>query len=39
MNNSDSWFVVNVKPKQEFIAEKSLKIYGVKVYLPLYKKK
>jgi len=39
MNNSNSWFVVNVKPKQEFIAEKSLKLYGVKVYLPLYKKK
>jgi transcriptional antiterminator RfaH len=37
--NSDAWFIVNSKPKQEFIAERNLRTLGVKVYLPLYFKK
>lgn len=34
----NSWFIVNTKPKQEFIAEKNLKLLGLEVYLPVYKK-
>lgn len=33
------WFIVNTKPKQEFIAEKNLTSLGVPVYLPVYNKK
>jgi len=39
INKPDSWFVINAKPKQEFIAEKSLKSFGATVYLPLLKKR
>lgn len=43
MSSSDidtsSWFIVSTKPKQEFVAEKSLKALGASVYLPLYNKK
>jgi transcriptional antiterminator RfaH len=41
MKESDpsSWFIISTKPKQEFLAEKSLKSLGVTVYLPLYYKK
>jgi transcription antitermination factor NusG len=39
MNSSEidtsSWFVVCAKPKQEFIAEQSLKSLGANTYLPL----
>lgn len=35
----DPWFIINTKPKQEFVAEKNLKSLGVIVYLPVYKKK
>lgn len=34
-----SWFIVNTKPKQEFVAEKNLSTLGIPVYLPIYKKK
>ena len=34
-----SWFIISTKPKQEFIAEQSLKSLGANVYLPLYFKK
>lgn len=34
-----AWFVVNTKPKQEFIAEKNLISLGADVYLPVYLKK
>ncbi|MCP4153262.1 MAG: hypothetical protein GY757_36360 [bacterium] len=37
--NLDSWFIISTKPKQEFVAEQSLKQLGANVYLPLYKKK
>ena len=33
------WFIVNTKPRQEFIAERNLKSLGVAVYLPIYNKK
>jgi transcriptional antiterminator RfaH len=43
MSSSDidnsSWFIISTKPKQEFIAEQSLKDLGARVYLPLYFKK
>ncbi len=32
------WYVLNVKPKQETIAEINLKKLGVEVYMPLYNK-
>ena len=35
----NAWFIVNTKPKQEFIAERNLKRLGVDIYLPVYKKK
>ncbi|MCP4220344.1 MAG: hypothetical protein GY765_37280 [bacterium] len=34
-----NWFIVSTKPKQEFVAERSLKSLGAEVYLPLYQKK
>jgi transcriptional antiterminator RfaH len=34
-----AWFIVNTKPKQEFVAEKNLKCLGVEAYLPVYFKK
>jgi transcriptional antiterminator RfaH len=37
--DTSSWFIVSTKPKQEFIAEQSLKSLGANVYLPLYFKK
>ena len=36
---SSNWFIINTKPKQEFIAEKNLQRLGVDVYLPIYQKK
>ncbi|MCP5050749.1 MAG: hypothetical protein GY940_26535 [bacterium] len=43
MSSSDidtrSWFIISTKPKQEFLAEQSLKSLGADVYLPLYSKK
>ena len=37
--DTSSWFIISTKPKQEFIAEQSLKSLGANVYLPLYFKK
>jgi transcriptional antiterminator RfaH len=34
-----TWFIISTKPKQEFIAEQSLKSLGANTYLPLYMKK
>ncbi len=39
MSDMGSWFIISTKPKQEFLAEKSLKSLGANVYLPLYQKK
>jgi len=39
MSEMGSWFIISTKPKQEFLAEKSLKSLGANVYLPLYQKK
>jgi transcriptional antiterminator RfaH len=43
MSSSDidtsAWFIISTKPKQEFIAEQSLKSLGANVYLPLYFKR
>ncbi|MEN8152379.1 MAG: transcription termination/antitermination NusG family protein [Acidobacteriota bacterium] len=40
MNYEDSsWYILSIKPKQEFIAERNLEQMGVEVYLPLYEKK
>lgn len=36
---SSSWFIISTKPKQEFVAERSLKSLGATVYLPLYQKR
>ena len=33
------WFIINTKPKQEFVAEKNLRSLGAAVYLPVYTKK
>ena len=33
-----NWFVINSKPKQEFVAQAGLESLGLSVYLPLYKK-
>ncbi len=33
------WFIVSAKPKQEFLAEQSLRALGANTYLPLYLKK
>lgn len=35
----DTWFIISTKPKQEFIAEKTLRSLGAITYLPLYFKK
>jgi transcriptional antiterminator RfaH len=37
--DTSSWFIISTKPKQEFIAEQSLKSLGANTYLPLYMKK
>ena len=37
--DTTAWFIVSTKPKQEFIAEQSLKSLGALTYLPLYCKK
>jgi transcriptional antiterminator RfaH len=37
--DTSSWFIISTKPKQEFVAEQSLKSLGAKTYLPLYFKK
>jgi len=37
--DASHWFIISTKPKQEFVAEQSLKSLGAKVYLPLYFKK
>ncbi len=34
----DDWFIISTKPKQEFLAEKSLRSLGAQTYLPLYHK-
>lgn len=33
------WFIVHSKPKQEFDAEKHLRLLGIEVYLPLYRRR
>jgi len=33
------WFIINCKPKQEFVVEKNLKAQNITVYLPVYAKK
>ncbi len=33
------WFIISTKPKQEFVAERNLKMLGAEVYLPIYFKK
>ncbi len=38
-NSTSAWFIISTKPKQEFLAEQSLKQLGANVYLPLYHKK
>ncbi len=37
--DTEAWFIISTKPKQEFVAEQSLKQLGANVYLPLYQKK
>jgi len=37
--DTTSWFIISTKPKQEFLAEQSLRSLGANVYLPLYNKK
>jgi transcriptional antiterminator RfaH len=39
LSKNSNWFIINTKPKQEFIAEKNLKLLGIDVYLPIYLKK
>lgn len=39
LSENSNWFIINTKPKQEFIAEKNLKLLGIDVYLPIYLKK
>lgn len=34
-----SWFIISTKPKQEFVAEQSLRSLGARTYLPLYQKR
>lgn len=36
--SGNPWYVLNVKPKQELVAETNLKKLGVEVYVPLYYK-
>jgi len=33
---SAPWYVINTKPRQEFVAERNLKMLGAQVYLPIY---
>lgn len=33
------WFIISTKPRQEFVAERNLKLLGAEVYLPIYYKK
>ncbi|MCK4764798.1 MAG: hypothetical protein KAW12_21550 [Candidatus Aminicenantes bacterium] len=33
------WFIISTKPKQEFAAERNLKLLGAEVYLPIYYKR
>lgn len=39
VEDSPPWFILSTKPKQEFVAERNLKLLGVGVYLPIYFKK
>jgi len=38
-DSSPPWFIISTKPKQEFVAERNLKLLGANVYLPIYFKK
>ena len=38
-NGSSEWCIIHSKPKQEFCAEKNLKLLNINVYLPVYMKK
>jgi transcriptional antiterminator RfaH len=38
-NGSSDWFIIHSKPKQEFCAEKNLKLLDINIYLPVYMKK
>ena len=38
-NGSSEWCIIHSKPKQEFCAEKNLKLLDINVYLPVYMKK
>jgi transcriptional antiterminator RfaH len=38
-NSGSDWCIIQSKPKQEFSAEKNLKLLAINVYLPVYKKK
>ena len=38
-NDSSEWCIIHSKPKQEFSAEKNLKLLDINVYLPVYMKK
>jgi transcriptional antiterminator RfaH len=38
-NDSSDWCIIHSKPKQEFCAEKNLKLLDINVYLPVYMKK
>ncbi len=38
-NDGGDWCIIHSKPKQEFCAEKNLKLLGINVYLPVYIKK
>ncbi len=38
-SNSSAWCIIQTKPKQEFCAEKNLKLLSVDAYLPVYRKK
>jgi transcription antitermination factor NusG len=38
-NGSSDWCIIQSKPKQEFIAEKNLRLLNINVYLPVYMKK
>jgi transcription antitermination factor NusG len=39
MSDTDAWFIVATKPKQEFIAKQNLELLGADVYLPLCRQK
>jgi transcriptional antiterminator RfaH len=38
-NGNSDWCIIQSKPKQEFCAEKNLKLLDINVYLPVYMKK